>query len=417
MDTNKCSAFLKRLVERGVVAIEGGSPRRRQYYLAERLYNIYYLLRRPSGEGQAVRALIQFMSSCYSPGQLLELGILIAREYQVSDAQLKQLQKLAFSSLLQLPEMQRIQDKLLTNVEVMSRFSSDETPDIALQIASQLFACASDLEDESRTEDALDAYTHAIERFRDSQFLPIAGLASLCLLRKGMLLRECDRSEEARPMFDEVVTTFYEQEDPLVAGTVNFSLSFQAIHLFEESRFTEGIERLEAGLARFENAWESFPGANCLITLSAGLAQQGEINGALEQLDRALSVCGTLDEELAADLVVTAIGLKGLLLYRLGRAISGEDAELLLKHLASSDELSGDTIRTLIWFSAQVGPAPALELIQKSPSSDLLLPLVTALKWEMGEHPRVALEVEEVAKDVRERISAAKNAMMGSGRS
>ena len=93
--------------------------------------------------------------------------------------------------------MRGMQEKLLTDVEVMSRFGSDETPDIALQIVSQLYARASDLEDESRIEEALDIYSHVTQRFRDSQILPIAGIVSLCMVRKGMLLRECDRAEEA----------------------------------------------------------------------------------------------------------------------------------------------------------------------------------------------------------------------------
>ena len=414
VDTNRCSAFLKRLVERGVVAIEGGSPRRRQYYLTERLYNIYYLLRRPSGEGQAVRALIQFMSNCYSPGQLLDLGIHIAREYQVSDAQLKQLQKLAFRSLLELPEMRGMQEKLLTDAEVMSRFGSDETPDIAFQIASRLYARASDREEESRIEEAIDIYSHVTQLFRDSQILPIAGIVSTCLVRKGMLLNMCGRPEEALSIFEDVEDTFYEQEDPLIAGTVNFALSLQAIRLFEKSRYSEGNEKLKSSLFRFKNAWMSFTGAHGLIALGAGLSMQGDIDGALEQVDRALAVFRSLDDELVADTTVTAIGLKGRFLYQLDRAISGEEAELLLKHLASSDELPSDVINTLIWFSAQIGPAPTLELIQNSPSSDLLLPLVTALKWEIGERPRVALEVEEVAKDVHKLISVAR---IGSERS
>ena len=414
VDTNKCSAFLKRLVERGVVAIEGGSPRRRQYYLTERLYNIYYLLRRPSGDGQAVRALIQFMSNCYSPGQLLDLGIHIAREYQVSDAQLNQLQKLAFRSLLELPEMRGMQEKLLTDVEVMSRFSSDATPDIALQIASQLYTRASDMEGESRIEEAIDLYDRVTQQFIGSQFLPIAAIVSTCLMEKGMLLNVCGRPKEALSIFEEIEDTFYEQEDPLIAGTVNFALSFQAIRLFEKSRYSEGSEKLKSGLSRFKNAWMSFPGAYGLTVLGAGLSIQGDIDGALEQVDRALAVFRSLDDELVADTAVTAIGLKGRFLYQLDRAISGEEAELLLKHLASSDELPSDVINTLIWFSAQIGPAPALELIQNSPSSDLLLPLVTALKWEIGERPRVALEVEEVAKDVHKLISVAR---IGSERS
>ena len=70
VDVNSCSALLTRLVQRGVVAIEGGTPRRRQYYLTERLYNIYYLLRRGGGTDRLVRALINFMVCFYSPSEL-----------------------------------------------------------------------------------------------------------------------------------------------------------------------------------------------------------------------------------------------------------------------------------------------------------------------------------------------------------
>ena len=131
IDTSKCSAFLKRLVERGAVIVEGGTARRRRYYLTERLYNIYYLLRHPSGEGQTVRALIQFMSCCYSPDQLLDLGVGIAREYRTTDPHLRQFQELAFRNLLELPEMEEKQEDLLIDVDVVSHFGSDTTPEIA----------------------------------------------------------------------------------------------------------------------------------------------------------------------------------------------------------------------------------------------------------------------------------------------
>ena len=70
VDVNGCSALLKRLVQRGAVTIEGGTPRRRQYYLTERLYNIYYLLRRGGGTDRWVKALIDFMVCLYSPSEL-----------------------------------------------------------------------------------------------------------------------------------------------------------------------------------------------------------------------------------------------------------------------------------------------------------------------------------------------------------
>ena len=72
LDTSKCSAQLARLIERGVVEVEGGTARRKQYYLTERLYNIYYLMRRSLGPDSRIEALIGFMSSYYSPKESLD---------------------------------------------------------------------------------------------------------------------------------------------------------------------------------------------------------------------------------------------------------------------------------------------------------------------------------------------------------
>ena len=80
LETSKCSAQLTRLIERGVVQVSGGTARRKQYYLTERLYNIYYLLRRSRGQDSLIQALIQFMESYYSSTELRDIGAHIARE-------------------------------------------------------------------------------------------------------------------------------------------------------------------------------------------------------------------------------------------------------------------------------------------------------------------------------------------------
>ncbi len=66
LQSSHCSAHLKRLVSRGAVVEAGGTPRRKEYYLAERLYNIYYLVRKRGGPAAVVEALIRFMASFYS---------------------------------------------------------------------------------------------------------------------------------------------------------------------------------------------------------------------------------------------------------------------------------------------------------------------------------------------------------------
>ena len=71
LQSNHCSAHLKRLASRGVVVEIGGTPRRKEYYLAQRLYNIYYLVRKRGGPAALIEALVRFMASFYSASELI----------------------------------------------------------------------------------------------------------------------------------------------------------------------------------------------------------------------------------------------------------------------------------------------------------------------------------------------------------
>ncbi|MXX65870.1 MAG: hypothetical protein F4Z40_02385, partial [Chloroflexi bacterium] len=84
-DTSKCSALLSRLVKRGRVSISGGTRRRREYWLTERLYNIYYLLRCGAGPSRLIECLIEFMVSLYAPKDLAEVLDRMGREIKSSD--------------------------------------------------------------------------------------------------------------------------------------------------------------------------------------------------------------------------------------------------------------------------------------------------------------------------------------------
>lgn len=70
LSVNTCSAQIRRLVTRGVVAVAGGTTRRKQYCLSERMYNIYYLLRAKNDPDKLVASLVEFMTACYSESKL-----------------------------------------------------------------------------------------------------------------------------------------------------------------------------------------------------------------------------------------------------------------------------------------------------------------------------------------------------------
>ncbi len=80
LDVRTVSTMLGRLIDRGAV-ISKGSGKKRQYVAAERLYSIYYKLRRERDEAAVVQNLIHFMVAFYSEDELAEMsGEFIAEE-------------------------------------------------------------------------------------------------------------------------------------------------------------------------------------------------------------------------------------------------------------------------------------------------------------------------------------------------
>ena len=72
MDVRAVSTLLGRLVNRGAVITEGSGKKRR--YAAERLYSIYYKLRRERDEAAVVENLIRFMVAFYGMGELYQMS-------------------------------------------------------------------------------------------------------------------------------------------------------------------------------------------------------------------------------------------------------------------------------------------------------------------------------------------------------
>ncbi len=70
LGSSKCSALLNRLAGRGLVSMAREVPGRNTYMLSERLFSIYYLLRRSGGQDAMVTALVEFMTSFYSQSEI-----------------------------------------------------------------------------------------------------------------------------------------------------------------------------------------------------------------------------------------------------------------------------------------------------------------------------------------------------------
>lgn len=73
MDVRPASTCIGRLLARGLISAQG-TGRRKRYVATERLYSIYYKLRRERDEAAVVRNLIRFMVAFYTPDDLMGMS-------------------------------------------------------------------------------------------------------------------------------------------------------------------------------------------------------------------------------------------------------------------------------------------------------------------------------------------------------
>ena len=80
LDVSGTSSLLHRLMKRGKVELVDKRGRVKWYQVSERLFNIYYLMRRDGTSTSRVKALVEFMVNFYSKSNLVETATAIANE-------------------------------------------------------------------------------------------------------------------------------------------------------------------------------------------------------------------------------------------------------------------------------------------------------------------------------------------------
>ena len=456
LDTSTCSAQLARLGDRGVVHVAGGSLKRKQYYLTERLYNIYYLLRHRRGPNPLVEALIHFMEAYYSPVELKAIGAGIAREVGSVDEP-ESLCQTMFARLIELPALAKYRGELLERFamekavavcdEAANRLGASETPDSVNQVAAVFAGKIQLLRMLDRSGDALIACDELIGHFGGDGARALSVQAARGLVIKGTLLYSLDRFDEAVAVSDDVAHRCGATNTPEVSHLVAEAFNVKVAVLIRLERFDAALAACEETLRRFRSdrrpsliepvatvlsfkafvfnklncsdearaaaeeavcRLEKSDSSSALETREFILLQKAEIElkglryeSAITTADQLLSQCPeSSGDRWKAHLVRAKSFLK------MGRPSACErDIDAILTILPKLDGLPPECLVTLMAFSVETGPERMLELLQASPSATLLLPLTTALEEDIGRQPRVAREVKEVARDIHARLA------------
>ena len=210
LGTSKCSAQLARLVDKGAVEVSGGSARRKLYYLTERLYNIYYLMRRARGPAPLIDALIRFMEAYYSTDELREFGARMAREALGFDGGALAIYRMAFERLVGLPSLEAHREELLSLASPAFAYAPSEFSAVspAPSASKELLRKALALAERGQLQDAVAAWDEVIRRFGKSDATADLEQMSLALVNKGKALDRLGRAEEALAVLDDVVRRF-----------------------------------------------------------------------------------------------------------------------------------------------------------------------------------------------------------------
>ena len=361
-DVNKCSALLTRLMERGAVAVVGGTPRRRQYYLTERLYNIYYLLRRDSGSSQAVEALIDFMVCLYSPADLWDIVADIYRESRL------------------------------------------ETADVQEPVAQVLIQKAQLLADIGHDNEAVAIFEQVADRLRMSKATGDRHQAAVALLNKVLRLNMTGRYLEVISACDQMLVTFGASGDPAVVVMLGTALDSKGRAWAQLGNVPEAVYAYDQALGCFTTVPTTELNelvADTMHRKGLALMQNQNPSEAAVVFDAVVARFASADEKSVVGKATNALLSKAAVLLLQGKNLTESDFAMLLGCLAKEGELRPGFIQALTQLSVIFGVSRALEMIQASPVAGLLLPLVTALQQELGQETRVAKEVYEVARDVR----------------
>ena len=270
MDVRTVSTMLGRLVDRGAVVAEG-SGRKRLYTASERLYCIYYKLRRERDEASLVRHLIHFMAVFYSGTDLAEMSVQLMRDaresplpsegieaivedVQIGSAIASELQAQAAWKLVNEGVVKGTDESEAAIViydEVVERFGTSNSPQVRGQVARALVYKGHRLSRRQEERAAIATFRGVADRFRGSKEAEVAGWSATALYNSGVLLMRAGDSDEATVTFDELVDRFSASSQLCVQVEVASAMRCLGILCYQRGELQSAIEAFDKLVIRY----------------------------------------------------------------------------------------------------------------------------------------------------------------------
>ena len=305
MDVRTVSALIARLVDRGAVLVEG-TGRKRKYAAAERLYSIYYKLRRERDEAGLVRNLVQFMTVFYHDNELPEMvgmwrveaaqspAIREGLERALADRDAPEFKVQVVKVLLDegVAHGQRgeYEAALAACDELVAHYGASDAPELQVQVAKALFfkGITHGQRDESEAE--LAAYDDLVARYGASDALELQVQVAKALFFKGITHGQRDESEAELAAYDDLVGRYGASDALDLQVQVAKALLFKGI--------THGQrDESEAALAAYDDLAARYGARDdpaLQVQVAKALLNKGVAHGRRGEYEAALVTCDDL---------------------------------------------------------------------------------------------------------------------------
>ncbi|MEI6652755.1 MAG: tetratricopeptide repeat protein [Chlorobiaceae bacterium] len=278
LDVNKTSAYLNRLLNRGVVVIEKQAKRNKLYGLTESSYSIYYHLRRYGRLADRVRALAKFMINLYDPlpdkqfpGE--EGGMLLSAESRGSFTAFEE----AVMSVPDRKHFQQCRDhfaaaeavvkscpvlpEAVKNIRVDERMfvfngGAAREDDVENKVLEEGFNHAFGLLEAGNYSEALHVFEAIIMVHKSSAEDQIAVQVAGAMFGKGVALGNMNRPEVAVKTYEELITTYKGRFEALLVMPVVMAMFSKGCELAGLNRPEEAIEAYEEVIAACKDSSE-----------------------------------------------------------------------------------------------------------------------------------------------------------------
>ena len=327
MDVRSVSALLGRLVNRGAVIVEG-SGKKRLYVAAERLYSVYYKLRRERDEVAVVQNLILFLVVFYTDDEMAKLSTNLDSEAMQSSTFREGIER----TITEIPKIGKFFPNMVRPYPGRSKqvtihdkevkyFGDDDALEFQEKMAVALFNNGVMKEQLGETDAAIGLFDEVVERFGDSDAPELQKQVAKALLNKGVARGQLGDAEVEIAVNDEVVDRFGDSDVPELQMVVAMALFNMAVTQGQLGKTEAAITLYDEVVDRFgDNNAPEFQEmvANALINKGVTRTQLGETDASIDLYDEVVDRFGDSDTLELQKKVAMALLNKGVAREQLG---------------------------------------------------------------------------------------------------